>query len=93
MVIEKDVQKRILRAMRNHSADVTISIIGTLTGLGYDSSRNGLNHLTNRSLIFKTIDFVKAKSKVPPHQHNTFSLNSKRLEKIDKLISQIGRDD
>lgn len=86
-MIEKDVQKRILEAIKNNGGKANTVEISELTGLSIKSVNKGAKHLISRALISK-----KKPKKVYPKLPNIYHLNQKLINKIDLLISQIGQD-
>jgi len=90
MAIEKDVQKRILRAIFINGWSATTREISDLSGLSIMSARGGLRHLYSRALISRKPEIIKAKMGVPPHKKYTWKLNNKLIPKIKRLISEIG---
>lgn len=83
-MVEKDVQKRILKAILINGGIANSSEIKDLTGLNILSVNKGANHLVSRALIKKT-----KPEKAYPRRPNIWSLNNNLIPKIEKLISEI----
>ncbi len=82
-MIEKDVQKRILRAISLNSGTAKTSKIMEISKLSRSSVHNGARHLVSRALISK-----KTVGK-PPNKVCVFKLNDNLREKIIRLIGEI----
>jgi|GEM_PF-5790483 len=91
-MVEKDVQKRILKSLYNNGGKATTKEIAELSGLSEMSVGVGCKHLYSRALISKKIKKTIAKQHYPPHKIATWRLNENLLPKIKFLISQIGQD-
>jgi len=86
-MIEKDVQKRILKAIKNNGGSANTLEICDLSGLSVMSVNGGAKHLISRALISK-----KRSKGIFPRAPNTYKLNENLINKINFLISQIGQD-
>lgn len=86
-MIEKDVQKRILEAIKNNGGIANTREISNLTGLSIKSVGKGAEHLISRALVSK-----KKPKKQYPRLPNSYRLNQNLINKIDLLISQIGQE-
>ncbi len=93
MVVERDVQKRILKAILSNGGVAKCEDIVRLSNLRYPSVVVGCKHLVSRALIVKKVEKIKAKYRIPPHRINTFKLNDNLMPKIKRLISEIGQND
>lgn len=85
-MIEKDVQKRILRAILNLGGTANTDEIMELAKLKRNSVHGGTKHLKSRALIRKHPTTMK---KIGGYDKSVFSLNEKLLPKIKRLISEI----
>ncbi len=83
-MIEKDVQKRILKAMLSNGGIANTRKIADLTKLSINSVNMATIHLRSRALISRKIP-----KKTFPLSPNIFILNQKFMPKIKKLISEI----
>jgi len=83
MVIEQDVQKKVLRAILMRGGKAKVREIMESTNLNKDKVWTAVKHLRSRALISKkNVAFKHGKLSI-------FTLNERLLPKINKLISEI----
>lgn len=85
-MIEKDVQKRILKAILSNGGTANTREISDLSGLKLMSVIVGGRHLISRALVRK-----EKPPKAFPQKPHIYHLNQKLLPKIKRLISEIGK--
>ncbi len=87
-MVEKDVQKRILKAMYLNGKPMKATEIMKATNLKYGSVAGGTRHLISRALVSKKTVLSKAEWKNPPHKKSFFSLAQKQMHRTIKLIKE-----
>ncbi len=90
-MIEKDVQKRILKAIVSNGGIANTQEVIELSGLSRTSVHHGTKHLVSRALISKKTIKRKAKRFLPPYKTCIFKINKNLMPKIKRLISEIGK--
>lgn len=88
-MIEKDVQKRILQAILINGGKANTNQVIEYTKLSRTSVHHGARHLQSRALITKKTTKNKVKG---GYELSVLTLNQKLLQKIKRLISEIGQD-
>jgi len=83
-MVEKDVQKRILKAILSNGGTANTREISNLTGFNIWCVNCSTKHLRSRALISR-----KKSEKAFPNPPYIYSLNNKLLPKIKRLISEI----
>lgn len=83
--IEKNVQKRMLRAILKNGGQSSSSEISENTGLRKVSVWRAGVHLVNRSLVFKK----SPKHKLGYRLDSIYTLNEKYMWKINKMIDEL----
>lgn len=88
-MIEKDVQKRILKAILDKGGTANTDEIMELSEIKRYSVHGGARHLVSRALIRKHPRRLKPNRR--GYDKSVFSLNQNLIEKIKRLISEIGQ--
>lgn len=89
----KNVQKRILKAMMDIGRETDIKEIQKRTGFTYESVRGSARHLVNRGLIKRRVSLTKPNApKKPPFRRLHFKVRPSEMPRITKILKEL-RDD
>lgn len=88
-MIEKNVQKKVLKAIYLNGGTANTQEISESTGFKIKNVHRACFHLVNRSLLSKKVLQTPAKYKDPPHKLCIFTICKKRINKTKRLISEI----
>ncbi|MHA1867819.1 MAG: hypothetical protein ACTSXD_07110 [Candidatus Heimdallarchaeaceae archaeon] len=83
-MIQKDVQKKVLRSILNNGGSANTREISDDTGFKCMNIDRATDHLISRALVRK-----ERPPKTFPRSPNIYHLNNKLLDKIKRLISEI----